>query len=158
MPAKSTFSKAQLEVLYDAARKARKKYKNQTDFALALGITQPSASSLLLRKWKPGLTVARHIAEANGQRLEDLVGELELPAEPPKRGRLHVVKGAPAEERPNLEVCIQFHTKTKSWAAWTLASARAGIFGPTDFDPAEWTGRLDALETTLSRFQKEHRP
>jgi transcriptional regulator with XRE-family HTH domain len=147
MPAKPVFSKAQFDVLYDAARKARRKYKNQTDFALALGITQPSASALLDRKWKPGVKTARHIAEAVGQTLEELVGDFEeIVTSAPRR--------IPDTRYPNLEVCVQFHEGRKAWAAWTLAAARAGVFGPTDYVAPEWAAKLDALDETLRKFQK----
>lgn len=153
MPAKTVFSQAQLELLYESAAKARKKYKNQEEFALALGITQPSASSLLRRKWQPGLSTARHIAEALGQSLESLIGPIATIATSPGPKRTANTSGY-----PNLEICVQFHTGRKAWSAWTVAAARAGLFGPTDYSPPEWTPKLDALDETLRKFQKSSNP
>jgi hypothetical protein len=147
MPAKPVFSKAQLDVLFDAANRARRKYKNQTDFALALDITQPAASNLLKRKWAPGVSTARHIATAVGERLEDLVGEFE---EAPVKASIR----RPQTVFPNLEICVQFHAGRKTWGPWTIASAGAGLFGPTDYAPPEWAQKLDQLEDVLAKFRR----
>ncbi len=153
MPAKPPFSVAQYAVLHEAAKKARRKFKNQEDMGLALGITQASVSALLKGKYNPGVKVARHIANAVGMKLEELVGEFGDEGESwSHAGR----RGRPVG-RPNLEICLTFHAAHKQWSPWTVAAARAGIFGPTDFGPPEWAPKLDALEHYAQRFIKELR-
>lgn len=151
MPAKQPFSKAQYAVLLDAAKRARRKFKSQEEMALALDITQPAVSALLKGRWKPGLSTARHIAAAVGMQLEELIGDFE---------ETTTVKrpSTPVSPRPNLEVCVAFHAEKRTWSPWTLAAARAGVFGPTDFAAPEWSSKLDALESVMTRFQKGAAP
>ena len=73
MPAKPAFTEAQIRVLRETAKKVRKRFRTQEEFALALGITQPSLSSLLQGKWRPGVTTAKAIAHLEQVSLEDLV-------------------------------------------------------------------------------------
>ena len=54
----------------------------------------------------------------------------------------------------NLDTCIQFYAATKLWSTWTVAAARAGYFGTSDFAPPEWATRLDKLESVLDRSRK----
>jgi len=54
----SIFTEPQLRVLISTIEKARKKFKNQEELALAIGLTQPSLSNLLHGKWKPGMAAA----------------------------------------------------------------------------------------------------
>lgn len=146
MPAKPVFSKAQLEVLYDSAKKVRRKFKTQQEAALALGLTQPSFSALLKRKWNPGQSTASAIAEALGVTLEDLIGPYE---------KSTMIRGAgEADMFPNLDVCIKFYAAKKKWSPWTIAAARAGFFGDIDFAAPDWEKRLDELEFSLSKVRK----
>lgn len=142
MPAKPAFTKSQYEVLRVSARKAQKRFKNQEEFALALSITQPSVSALLAGKWKPGVSTAKAIAHALGTTLNDLIGDYDEPR----------ISDAPPP-LPNLDVCIQFHTGTRAWSAWTVAAARAGVFGEADMPAPDWASKLDALESELKRLR-----
>lgn len=58
------------------------------------------------------------------------------------------------EAKLHLDVCLQFYASSKHWSPWTIAAARAGFFGNSDFAPPEWAGKLDALETALNRARK----
>lgn len=142
MPAKSPFTKAQNELLRDAAKKARKRFKTQEEMALALGISQPSLSNFLKGKWHPGMTTAKAIAHVNGMTLEALIGEYSDPDE-----SLHPTE--PEVRYPNLDVCLRFFSAEKTWSPWTIAAARAGFFGAADMPPPAWQEKLDALERAL---------
>lgn len=147
MPAKTAFSDDQIEVLIGVLRKHQKRFKNQTEMALALGITQPSLSSMLAGKWKPGLTTAKHIAALDQATLEDLL---------PDFRSVQSVRPGPGggSELVNLEKCLSWHDDEDRWATWTVAAARAGVFGTGDFAKAEWVVKLDALEKALARVRK----
>jgi len=154
MPAKTPFTEKQHALLLGAVRRAsedKKRFKNQEHLALALHITQPSLSNLMNGKWKPGLTVARAIAQLEGMTLEDMVGpfgELEEPPQAKRRQR----QGGP--HYPNLEVCLDFHASTREWAAWTVAAARAGFFGPEDYPPPKWPEKLETLDRALDKMRR----
>ena len=75
MSPKKTFSKAQVELLLNVLRKHRPRFRNQEQLALAVGLSQPSLSTMLKGKWSPGVTTARAIANLDGQTLEDLLGD-----------------------------------------------------------------------------------
>ena len=49
---------------------------------------------------------------------------------------------------PNLEICVEFFSSTKSWSEPALAAARAGLWDD-DVPPPEWEERLDRLEDAL---------
>ena len=154
MPAKPIFTDEQYEQLRTAARrvwktKFEKEGQTQKQMAFALGISQQSVSNLLKGTYRPGLKVATEIATLDGRELEDLIGDFTAPASP-AWGEGH--KGAATFA--NLDVCIQFHSNSKHWSAWTVSAARAGLFGPVDFAPPDWTGKLDLLERTLDRLRK----
>ncbi len=151
MPVKTPFTDKQHEILLRAVKHAsqdKKRFKNQEQLALAIGMTQPSLSAYLLGKWRPGVTIARGIAHLEGVTLEELVGEFGVKDEG-KTGAKVKKSGY-----PNLETCIDFYASTHTWAAWTLAAARAGYFGPEDFPPPRWMEKLDGLEKLLDRSRK----
>lgn len=152
MPAKPVFTDEQQEILHAAARrvwktKFEKEGKTQKDMAYALGITQQSVSNLLKGTYKPGLQVASEIAILDGKELEDLVGDFAAP-QATANGYVGTIAFA------NLDVCIQFHSSTKHWSPWTIAAARAGFFGNSDFAAPEWATKLDQLEKALERARK----
>lgn len=169
MPAKPTFNDEQMEVIWAAARRVwrkdfewMKRSKDHPDqlpaqeaFALALGISQQSVSKLLKREYRPGVRVASNIANLDGRTLRDLVGDFEeedpMPTRSPPPGP--ALPGAPSAFT-NLDVCIQFHASTKHWSPWTIAAARAGFFGNSDFAAPEWAGKLDHLERAMERARK----
>lgn len=157
MAQKPAFTPEQHEVIHAAAQRVWKnKFKwmkaspdhpgGQEAMALALGVSQQTVSSLLKGKYKPGVKVARAIANLDGQRLEELVGDFAEPDAPvvPMNGTSFA----------NLDVCIQFHASTKHWSPWTIAAARSGFFGQSDFAAPEWAGKLDQLEKALERVRK----
>ena len=159
MPAKPTFTPDQQQIIHAAAKRVWKKSfawmkktpehpAGQEAMALALGVTQQTVSSLLKGTYHPGLKVARAIANLDGQTLEMLIGDFaELEAPQPS---LPVTQGSFA----NLDVCLQFHAASKQWSPWTIAAARAGFWGNSDFAPPEWSGKLDMLEKVLDRAKK----
>jgi len=49
---------------------------------------------------------------------------------------------------------MRFYASSKHWSPWTVAAARAGFFGSTDFAAPEWAGKLDILEKALERARK----
>lgn len=137
---KKPFTDEQLDILLAVVRKHQKRFKNQTELALALGVTQPSISSLLLGKWKPGLTTARAIAELDGMALEELIGPV---------GNSGLEEGRPGGPS-NLETCIHFFGGLKTWSPATLAAARAGAW-QEDTDAPSWEKRLDDLDAAIRR-------
>ncbi len=156
MPAKPIFNDEQYEQLRTAARRVWKtKFEadgqTQRQMAFALGISQQSVSNLLKGTYRPGLKVATEIATLDGKELEDLIGDYAAPVH-----ALHHHNGVSMGPSTfaNLDVCIQFHANTKHWSPWTIAAARAGFFGPTDYPAPEWTGKLDLLEKTLDKVRK----
>ncbi len=146
MPAKPAFNDDQCQALWAAAARVRKQFKNQEEMAVALHLTQQSVGNLLKRKYRPGLTTARAIANLEGMKLEDLIGDLGAPSVPDSQ--------ASVGSFTNLDVCISFYASTKHWSPWTIAAARAGFFGPLDFPPPEWVPKLEALEKVLERARK----
>jgi transcriptional regulator with XRE-family HTH domain len=146
MPAKKPFSKAQYDVLHRTLVKVKKSFKNQEQLALALHLTQPSLSALLLKKWQPSISTGKAIANLEGVTLEDLVGEYSDGTAP-----AHTAHDDPF---PNLDVCIRFYSGRKAWSPWTTAAARAGFFGPDDVAPPAWAERLDHLEQLLATAKK----
>ncbi len=148
MPAKTTFTADQIDILMGVVRKHTKRFKNQTELAKALDLTQPSLSSMLAGKWAPGLTTARHIATLDKLELEDLLPDFKSPAT--------TRQGAPGTEGdlPNLEKCLVWHEDEARWNAWTIAAARAGVYGTSDYGKTEWVTKLDALEKALARVRK----
>jgi len=183
MPKPRDFTPAQAQIIRATAQKiwhskfewmkAIKKTKTQDArpggqeaMALALGVSQQTVSALLDlkqtgNKYKPGFTVATAVANLDGKTLDDLIGEYSHPEAPEDEGPESATtrsrsKRPPAvdESFPNLSVCVQFHAATKHWSAWTIAAARAGYFGLSDFAPPEWAGKLDSLEKVLERARK----
>lgn len=141
MPAKQTFTDEQVEILLGVVRRAVKRFKNQTDLAKALHITQPALSAMLSGKWSPGITTAQHIAELDQLNLEDLLPNFKAPP-----------KGQTVEF-PNLEKVIGYHEDETRWGPWTLAAARSG-FWDSDASKADWITRLDSLDKALARARK----
>lgn len=155
MAAKPVFTDEQYEQLHATAQRVwrqrfQKDGKTQKDMAYALGITQQSVSNLLKGTYRPGLKVAQDIAILDGRELEDIVGDYTRPSSmTPAPG------AAGSSQFMNLDICVQFFASTKSWSPWTIAAARAGFFGGTDFAPPEWSGKLDALEKALDPVRKK---
>jgi transcriptional regulator with XRE-family HTH domain len=152
MAGKPVFNDEQKEILHEAGKRVwarmKKEGKTQEDMALAMGVSQQSISNLIKGTYSPGVKPARQLANLDGKTLEQLVGEFG-------------VEDNGAEERPilasgfaNLDVCIQFYAATKHWSPWTIAAAKAGFFGLSDFAPPEWAGKLDTLEKALERARK----
>lgn len=154
MPAKPVFNEEQQEILHATALRVWKRWKNdkktQEELALALGISQQSVSNLIKGTYSPGLKVARDLAVLDGKTLEQLIGDFAT-ATP---GLAYAGPGAQQSGFANLDTCIQFHANTKHWNPWTIAAAKAGFYGPSDFTAPEWTGKLDALERVLERARK----
>ncbi len=161
MAAKPVFTKEQHALIRGAATRVwETKFKGQPapqrKMALALGVTQQSISNLLKGKYKPAIRVADEIATLDGHHsLEELIGPY---------GKDNGAAGSaypgssmgPKSDEPfaNLSICIQFFAASKHWSPWTVAAARAGFFGTTDFPPPEWVGKLDHLEKALERARK----
>lgn len=142
------FTPAQKRILQDTAKRVRRKFKNQQEMALALGITQQSIGNIIKGTYAPGAKVAMGLAELDGKTLESLIGpygDASVPRAPGSRPFIHEPRYV------NLEACINFYRTEKQWKAWTLAAARAGAFGDDDFRPAEWHDKLDALEKALEK-------
>lgn len=158
MPAKPVFTKEQHRLIQEAALRVWEvKFKGQASaqrkMALALGITQQSVSNLLRGTYKPGLRVATEIAILDGKNsLEELVGTYGTGDEEPA-GAASRAEVGPAPYT-NLTTCIQFFASTKHWSPWTIAAARAGFFGNSDFAPPEWVPKLDHLEKAMERARK----
>lgn len=176
MPAKAAFNDEQREIIRATARKLwkqkfewmkpvkpSKEYPDgrpggQEAMALAMGLTQQTISALINPKGKynPGRDVATAVANLDGQTLQQLIGDY---ADPDSRhGDDEDEPSSSQERRPtrftNLDKCIHYHAGSKHWNAWTIAAAQAGFFGPTDFPPPEWSGKLDALERVLEKARK----
>lgn len=153
MPAKPIFNEEQHEVIHAAALRVWRKFKadkkTQEELALALGISQQSVSNLIKGTYSPGLKVARDLAVLDGKTLEQLIGDFA-----PATALLPVVHMNGGGTFSQLDVCLQFHASTKHWSSWTIAAARAGFFGTTDFSAPEWAPKLDYLEKTLERARK----
>ena len=161
--AKPAFNEEQQEILHMTAKRVWKlKFqadnKTQEEFALSLGLSQQSVSSLLKGTYRPGVVPARAIANLDGKTLEQLVGDFAqqpVKNEPdPIRSRPQLAPVAALISFRNLDTCIQFYAATKLWSTWTVAAARAGYFGTSDFAPPEWATRLDKLESVLDRSRK----
>lgn len=160
MPAKPVFTEEQHEIVHLAAQRVfRKHFKDQSNkpqvkMALALGISQQSVSKLLSGIYKPSLKVATEIAVLDGKEsLEELIGEYATAAAShlPPTGSSGSFTGDPY---PNLGTCVAFYATKQKWNPWTIAAARAGYFGPGDFDAPDWKTKLDVLEKTLDRARK----
>lgn len=153
MAQKPVFTDEQQEILHAAALRVWRKFKaegkTQKELALALGLSQQSVSALIKGTYRPGLKVATEIALLDGKELEDLVGDFAAPKPAPESR-----PGGTSSGFRNLDVCIQFHAASKHWSAWTIAAARAGFFGASDFAPPEWAGKLDHLEKALERARR----
>ena len=150
MPAKPVFTAEQYDILHVAALRVWKtkfqaQGKKQADMAHALGITQQSVSNLLKGSYHPGLKVALDLAILDGKELEDLVGPYDEPSPAGESTETGLVE---------LDACIRFYARTTKWSPWTVAAARAGYFGPNDFDAPEWKEKLDKLEAVLERGRK----
>lgn len=148
MPAKQVFTDDQVDILLGVVRRHQKNFRNQTELAKALGITQPALSSMLARKWDPGVTTARHIATLERLDLEGLLPDWKGAPATMRPG------GASQPDRPNLDKCLLWHEDEARWSPWTIAAAREGVYGTGDFAKAEWVMKLDALEKALQRVRK----
>lgn len=155
MAAKPIFTEEQFDTLQRTAKKLfRDKFqangKSQKEMAFALGISQQSVSNLMRGTYRPGLQVATEIATLAGVELEDLVGTYAASSPAAHHAASHG-SGSPYA---NLDICIQFFASSKQWSPWTIAAARAGYFGNSDFAAPEWASKLDMLERTLERAKK----
>lgn len=152
MAGKRVFTDEHRDVIHAAAIRVWKRFKSegktQEDLALALGLSQQSVSALLKREYSPGYGPARAIANLDGKRLEDLLDGFD---ESPEVSKTSKTDHAFA----HLDICIQFHSGSKHWSPWTIAAARAGIFGASDFPAPEWGSKLDALEKAMESFRKK---
>jgi transcriptional regulator with XRE-family HTH domain len=155
MPAKPAFTEPQIRILRETAKRLRRSFKSQEEFALALGVTQPSVSALIRGKWRPGITTAKAIAHLDQTTLEELVGPY---GKTEDAGHADAIANTNAPRYPNLEACIRFYAGTRSWAQWTIAAARAGFWGESDLPPPAWPERLDALEKGLERLRRTTAP
>lgn len=158
MAGKSIFNDEQRAILRSTARRIwqehfKKQGKTQEEFALALGISQQSASGLIRGEYNPGLKPAKALANLEGTTLEQLIGEYAETTPTPHAVSIAAAQAGLATFK-NLDVCIDFHASSKHWSPWTIAAARAGFFGQSDFAPPEWAGKLDALERSLERARK----
>lgn len=151
MASKSPFNEAEVARLLAAARRIQKRFKNQREMAEALGITQPSLSALLRGQYKPGVSLAHAIADLEPTTLEQLVGVDWTGRFGAQRAARQRAANREGDNRyPNLSVCLAFHGGTRAWSPWTLAAARAGVLGETDYAPPEWAERLDLIERALA--------
>jgi transcriptional regulator with XRE-family HTH domain len=156
MSGKSIFTDEQRDILRATARRIwldrfKKQGKTQEEFALSLGISQQSASALIRGEYNPGLKPAKALANLEGTTLEQLIGDYAETSVQPGSGPTH---HSGSSTFKNLDICIGFYASSKHWSAWTVAAARAGFFGQSDFAPPEWAGKLDALEKSLERARK----
>ena len=156
MAGKSIFTDEQRDILRSTARriwheKFKKEGKTQEQFGLALGLTQQSISGVIRGEYTPGLKAARALAVLDGTTLEQLIGEVGTPEPAAPHASAGNLSPSPFK---NLDVCIDFHATSKHWSPWTVAAARAGFFGNSDFAPPEWAGKLDLLERALDRARK----
>lgn len=153
MAGKSIFNDEQRAILRSTARRIwqeqfKRHGKTQEEFALALGISQQSASGLIRGEYNPGLKPAKALANLEGTTLEQLIGEYAEASPSPGVAATH------HGTFRNLDVCIDFHASSKHWSPWTIAAARAGFFGQSDFAAPEWATKLDTLERSLERARK----
>lgn len=147
---KPLFAAYQVKILIDTIKKHRKDFKNQSDLAKALKLTQPALSNLLAGKWKPGMTTALATAELDGVELQDLIGPLQSGDVPPS-GMLPL---SDEERFHNVDVCVKFFGTRKTWSPWTIAAAKAGVYGEQDYPSPEWEPKLDRLEKALAAVRK----
>lgn len=154
MSPKSTFTKAHVELLLNTLRKHRPRFWNQEQLALAIGLSQPSLSTMLKGKWRPGVTTARAIANLDGQTLEELLGDWQQEEQAPAPAARAPVT-TPDRRYPNLSTCISFHLGVKHWSPWTVAAAAAGYYGDQDFPAPMWVAKLDELEAILAKGRKD---
>lgn len=161
MAGKPVFNDEQKEILHEAGKRVwtrmKKEGKTQEDMALAMGVSQQSVSNLLKGTYNPGVKPARQLANLDGKTLEQLVGEFGVFEDPDSNrdgGRISRAPAVAESGFPNLDICVQFHAAIKHWSPWTLAAARAGYFGITDFPAPEWVSKLDMLEKALERARK----
>lgn len=174
MPKREDFTPAQQQVIRATAQKVwRKQFQwmkavkrtktspakpgGQEAMALALGLSQQTVSALLDpdNKYKPGYRVAAAVANLDGKTLDDLIGEYsheDQSTEEEPESKAQPLVGP--ESFANLTICIHYNSATKHWSPWTVAAARAGFFGLSDFPPPEWQSKLDQLEKALERARK----
>jgi DNA-binding XRE family transcriptional regulator len=134
----------------------------QEAMALALGVSQQTVSALIDpdNKYKPGFKVATAVANLDGKTLDDLIGEYghddEVVGDEENDVTPSGNKQPPVGPEPfaNLTTCINYNSSTKHWSPWTIAAARAGFFGLTDYPPPEWGMKLDTLERALEKVRK----
>ncbi len=135
----------------------------QEAMGLALGgVTQQTVSALLDPKsaYSPGFRIATAVANLDGKTLDELIGDYahedapESAAEEEKPPRRPTPLLPAHEPFANLTTCINYNSAIKQWSPWTIAAARAGYFGNTDFSAPEWGSKLDHLEKALERARK----
>jgi DNA-binding XRE family transcriptional regulator len=163
MPAKPIFTKEQHRLVQEAAiRVWEAKFKGQPaaqkKMALALDVSQQTVSNLLRGTYRPSLRVADEISTLDGKNtLEELIGVYgtgDVDEDGARRRKKADDGEALAGPFANLDICIRFHASTKHWSPWTIAAARAGFFGNSDFSAPEWGPKLDQLEKALERARK----
>ncbi len=159
MPAKPVFTEDQHETIHLAAQRIYRKHfkdqssKPQVKMALALGISQQSVSKLLAGTYRPSLKVATEIAVLDGKEsLEELVGEFATAQS--SLAAMALVSASDGGSFPNLETCMAFYSSKHKWSPWTVAAAKAGYFGPGDFEAPDWKMKLDTLEKALERARR----
>lgn len=135
MAQRRSFTPHQYAALREVVNRHKKK-KTQADLAKALEITQPSLSKLLSGEYRPGVAVARAIADLDGISLEDLIGEFE--------------DSTKAKKKPNLEIAASYHA-TK-YPPWVTAAARDSPL--RDMDPDLWPAVFDQIKAALDPLWK----
>jgi DNA-binding XRE family transcriptional regulator len=158
MAAKKPYTDEQADLIKEAALRVWNKHfrgqaRAQVKMALALGVSQQTISKLIAGEYTPSPKIATEIAVLDGKEtLEDLIGDFKEAEHAPAAIAAGLVAGH--DPFKNLTVCIDFHASTKHWSPWTIAAARAGFFGNSDFAAPEWASKLDALEKGLERMRK----
>lgn len=130
MPASRPFSHSQYVTLREVVARHKKK-KTQADLAKSLDLTQPSLSKLLSGDYKPGVPIARNIADLEGVSLEELLPGF---VDKKKKGK------------PHLEVAASYHEG--KWPVWAVAAARESPLD--DVEPEEWTPIIEAIRAALA--------
>lgn len=138
MPAQRPFTPSQYVTLREVVVRHKKK-KTQADLAKSLELTQPSLSKLLSGEYRPGIPIARHIADLEGLSLEELLPGF---VDKKKKGK------------PHLEIAASYHEG--KWPAWAVAAARESPLD--DVGPEEWAPIIEAIRLALAPIVLKKQP